>query len=129
MRENNRVLRVSTQCFSGLDTHADDVHSHSVTGVSFSFDGEFIAISSQGPFIDIVSMLPYLVLVSCTYASTVCDRNRCIAASCSYIVSFTNSLLASVQVPVCILRADEGGATHGSCQPLRAGCMIGFHIS
>ena len=57
------------------DTHAHC--SHPITGLSFSYDGEFIALSTQGPYIDIVGHFPTSPRKTSplTRFSVVCNRD------------------------------------------------------
>ena len=55
MRENHHLLRVSVlppRFISGCLTSS----SHAINGLSFSHDGEYLAISNTSTYIDIVSL-------------------------------------------------------------------------
>lgn len=81
---------------------------HSVTSLSFSYDGEYLAIASQGSYIDIVRWSLYFV-ASCltTINLAVFIRNLSPYTPCSYIGTSPRRCMASFEAYLCMLWASE----------------------
>lgn len=62
MCKNHHLLRVSALCPWVLFASSHIPNSHAINALSFSHDGEYLAISNTSTYIDIVSHYRYNIL-------------------------------------------------------------------
>lgn len=104
LRVSPRSSRLTYMCTQTVDPYSNDINA-----VSFSHDGEFIAIANNGNYIDIVSFCDFIQLQSqiLTDGDTVCYRNGYANASRTLSRSVTDCYLASLKIYHRLLRSDE----------------------
>lgn len=79
-------------------------HSNGITALSFSYDGEFIAIASTGSYIDIVSNILFLCRSVITYVDVVVrNRDWAVSSPDTCIRRRSNSPMAPFETYYCIL--------------------------
>lgn len=102
-----------------LACETQSISSYSINGLSFSHDGEFIAVATQGTMMDIVSSFCALENLDCTnsISCTVCYRNRRGDPPCYNSGTNPEHCLASFKASHCLLRAntEDGNGTSASC--------------
>ncbi|KAG8219017.1 hypothetical protein J3R82DRAFT_4773 [Butyriboletus roseoflavus] len=110
LRTDDSILRVRGRERPPLGHNYNLLCRNAINALSFSFDGEYLAIASTGSYIDIVrdSSLLYL---GCRFNlatfDLVRDRDEYPAASRAGSSAVTDSYLASVEIRFCVLWADE----------------------
>src|SRR6266545_2732235 len=87
------------------------VHDHyyrfSINALSFSHDGEYLAIANAGTYIDIVRLLSSFHFCLASDLFEVCYRNEHSTPSSSCLGSFSDCDMASIKVCYCILWTNE----------------------
>lgn len=129
MCSDNLHLRVS-----GSQTRPSlrslDSFRNAINALSFSYDGEYLAIANTGPYIDIVRTQFLAIYLLLTWSGPiVCNRDECPIASCSCIGTVTYSDVASLEICICLLWANKApGGRASSCgchQPIRRRDLTG----
>jgi hypothetical protein len=107
MRTHDNRLRVSTPISDHSSTSSLTLARNAINALSFSHDGEYLAIANAGTYIDIVRFFQPDFTALLTYNLSVRNRNRCSPAPSSRNSPVTDSGMASLQIRHRVLRTDQ----------------------
>jgi hypothetical protein len=94
-------VRFTTIVFVGPDLI---ILRNAINALSFSYDGEYLAIASGGAYIDIVSYTSFSRLVDGVFLnSLVCYRDWCSSTSRSRTSTLSNCYMAPFKIRNCLL--------------------------
>lgn len=107
MHSNHIYLRVSV-VVRHLRATLTPSNSNAINSLSFSHDGEYLAIANTGSYIDIVRIFHFIFHSNAKYTATVCYWDRCTITSSENICTLPSCCLVSNPKCNCLLWSDGG---------------------